>query len=57
MIIKGSLSNLKDIVDPDKFPMWDLKETKDIFYSRWPEIEGALRYDLGHQLVVGESLV
>lgn len=25
MVLKGSMSNIKDIVDPDKFPMWDLK--------------------------------
>jgi hypothetical protein len=25
MVIDNSKSNIKDLVDPDKFPIWDLK--------------------------------
>lgn len=38
MIIKGTKSNIKDLVDPDKFPVFDLKKAKNMFFSVWEEI-------------------
>ena len=57
MIIHGQETKTTDLVDPDKFPIWDLKPAKNIFYSTWGTVIGRLRYDLGHQLIVRESLV
>lgn len=44
MIIKGKESLIKDIVDPDKFPVWDLKKKPDLYYSIWNTIMGKIRY-------------
>lgn len=57
MIVKGAESLVKDLVDPDKFPIWDLKKKPNIFYSIWNTILGKIRYDTGFQLVVQNSLI
>ena len=57
MIIHGQETTTTDLVDPDKFPIWDPKIAKNIFYSTWGTVIGKLRYDLGHQLIVRESLI
>ena len=57
MIIHGQESLSKDLVDPDKFPIWDLKAPKNLFYSTWATVLGKLRYEHGHQLIVRDSLI
>lgn len=48
---------MRDLVDPDKFPVWDLKKRPNVFYSIWNTIMGQIRYDMGHQLIVKNSLI
>lgn len=55
--MRGTESLVKDLVDPDKFPIWDLKKKPTTFYSIWNTVLGAIRYDIGHQLVVKNSLI
>lgn len=57
MIIDTSKSDVKDLVDPDKFPIWDLKETKPVFSQLWGWVMGKIRHELGFQLVVRSSKV
>lgn len=57
MMIRGKEELSKSIVDPDKFPIWDLKKKPNVFYSIWNTIMGKVRYDIGHQLVVKNSLL
>lgn len=38
MLYKGEKSESKDVVDPDKFPIWQLKKKADIFYTLWEEV-------------------
>ena len=45
--MKGGLSDLKDLVDPDKFPIWDSMKRNSILYPKWNYIMGKIRYDLG----------
>ena len=52
MVIHGEQTTTTDLVDPDKFPIWDLKVAKNLFYSTWGTVLGRLRYELGHQLIV-----
>ena len=47
----------KELVDPDRFPVWDLGRVRELYFSRWGEVEGGLRWHLGHQLVIGDSLL
>ena len=57
MILRGQESLSKDIVDPDKFPIWDLKKKPTIFHSIWNTIMGKIRYDIGHELTIKNSLI
>jgi|FrelakmetLWP11LW_1041352.scaffolds.fasta_scaffold23660_2 hypothetical protein len=57
MVIDTSKSNIKDLVDPDKFPIWDLRETKPIYSQLWGWVMGKIRHSLGFQLVVRDSKV
>ena len=52
MDVSKSNPNIKDIVDPNKFPIWDLKQTTPIYKSNWNNYMGELRYNLGFQLLV-----
>ena len=45
------------LVDPDKFPIWDLKEKTPVFTSNWSEVMGRIRYDVGWQIIVRDSTV
>ena len=40
------------LVDPDKFPIWDLKKYTPIYKSLWNHYLGQIRYDLGFQPIV-----
>lgn len=57
MMVRGRESLTKDLVDPDKFPIWDLKKKPNVFYSIWNTIMGKIRHDLGYELVVRNSLI
>ena len=45
------------LVDPDKFPIWDLKQYAPTYRSLWGHHLAQLRYDLGFQPIVRESQV
>lgn len=45
------------LVDPDKFPIWDLKQYSPVFRSMWGHYLSQLRYTLGFQPIVRESQV
>jgi hypothetical protein len=48
----------KQLVDPDKFPVWDTSKPKDkMVWSRWKEVRGELKYDLGFEVGISDSLV
>jgi len=49
--------NTTALVDPDKFPIWDLKKYKPIFRSLWHNYIPHLRYDLGFQAIIRESQI
>lgn len=57
MMVRGKESLSKDLVDPDKFPIWDLKKKPNVFYSIWNTIMGKIRYDIGHELTVRNSFI
>lgn len=57
MVIDTSKSNVKDLVDPDKFPIWDLKLTKATYSQLWGWVIGSIRHSLGFQLVVRDSKI
>jgi hypothetical protein len=59
MIVDSSKSNpnIKDIVDPNKFPIWDLRQTTPVYKSNWNHLMGELRHHLGFQLLVRQSKV
>lgn len=57
MVIDTSKSNVKDLVDPDKFPIWDNQMTKPIYSQLWGWVMGRIRHNLGYQLVVRDSKV
>jgi len=40
------------LVDPDKFPIWDLKMYKPIYRSLWASYIPQMRYDLGYQPII-----
>ena len=42
--IDKSKSHIKDIVDPDKFPIFDLKENKANYHPIWEYLAGRLRH-------------
>lgn len=46
-----------DLVDPDKFPIWDLKQYKPIYRSMWTHHLASLRFDIGFQPIVRDSQV
>lgn len=41
-----------ELVDPDKFPIWDLKKYSPIYRSLWENYLADLRYDLGFQPII-----
>ena len=45
------------LVDPDKFPIWDLKQYTPSYRSLWGHHLAKLRYDLGFQPIVRDSQV
>ncbi len=45
------------LVDPDKFPIWDLKKYSSVYQSLWTYHLAQLRYDLGFQVIIRESQV
>jgi hypothetical protein len=45
------------LVDPDKFPIWDLKKYSSVYQSLWGMHIAELRYDLGFQPIIRESQV
>lgn len=47
MLTRGGFSSVKDLVDPDKFPIWDSVKSNNLLYSKWNYIMGKLRYDIG----------
>ena len=57
MVIDTSKSNVKDLVDPDKFPIWDLKLAQAVYSQSWSWVMGAIRHSLGFQLVVRDSKI
>lgn len=56
-MLRGKESLMKDLVDPDKFPVWDLKKKPTTFFSIWNSVMGKIRYDIGHELVIRNSLI
>ena len=40
------------LVDPDKFPIWDLKKYTPVYRSLWSNFLPQIRYDLGFQPIV-----
>lgn len=40
------------LVDPDKFPIWDLKKYNPIYRSLWTNYIPKMRYDLGFQPII-----
>ncbi len=58
MIQDSSKSNASTaLVDPDKFPIWDLKQSKSTYQSLWSYHLAQLRYDLGLQPIIRESQI
>lgn len=58
MIVDSSSSQeTTALVDPDKFPIWDLKQYTPVYRSLWGHYLAQLRYDLGFQPIVRESQV
>jgi hypothetical protein len=57
MISDTSQSTITDLVDPDKFPIWDLKQQTPIYKSLWGSYLGKIRYDIGHQMIVRDSQI
>lgn len=57
MVIDTSRANVKDLVDPDKFPIWDLKVARPVYSQLWGWVMGRVRHDVGFQLVVRDSKV
>ena len=49
--------NTTELVDPDKFPIWDLKKYTPSFQSLWNQYLPEIRYDLGFQLIVRQSQI
>jgi hypothetical protein len=45
------------LVDPDKFPIWDLKKYSSIYQSLWGHHLAQLRFDLGFQPIIRESQI
>lgn len=45
------------LVDPDKFPIWDLKKYSSVYQSLWGMHLAELRHDLGFQTIIRESQV
>jgi hypothetical protein len=45
------------LVDPDKFPIWDLKKYSSSYQSLWGRHLAELRYDLGFQPIICESQI
>lgn len=45
------------LVDPDKFPIWDLKQYSPVFRSLWGHYLAQMRYDIGFQPIVRDSQV
>jgi hypothetical protein len=45
------------LVDPDKFPIWDLKQYTPHYRSLWSHFLGHIRYDIGFQAIVRDSQV
>lgn len=40
------------LVDPDKFPIWDLKKYSSVYQSLWGHYLAEIRYDLGFQPII-----
>jgi len=58
MIVDGNTSNgSTELVDPDKFPIWDLKKYTPIYRSLWPHYLSNLRFNMGFQSIIRESQV
>ena len=58
MIVDGNSSReTTALVDPDKFPIWDLKNYKPAYRSLWVHHLAKIRYDLGFQPIVRDSQV
>lgn len=57
MIVNSNSSQTTALVDPDKFPIWDLKQYSPVFRSLWGHFLAQMRYDLGFQLIVRDSQV
>ena len=58
-MIVDSLNNNEttSLVDPDKFPIWDLKHYSPVYRSLWEHYLAKLRYDIGFQPIIRESQV
>lgn len=53
MIVDSNTSQgSTELVDPDKFPIWDLKKYTPIYRSLWGQHLAELRYDLGYQPII-----
>lgn len=46
-----------DLVDPDKFPIWDLKSYSPVYKSIWDYHLAELRFDIGFQPIIRQSQV
>lgn len=55
MLMRGGFSAIKDLVDPDKFPIWDSHKKTNLIYPKWNYIMGKIRYDVGFELSMNES--
>lgn len=45
------------LVDPDKFPIWDLKQYMPVYQSLWGHYLALLRYEIGFQPIIRDSQV
>jgi hypothetical protein len=46
-----------DLVDPDKFPIWDLKSYNPVHKSNWGCHLAELRFEIGFQPIIRQSQV
>lgn len=53
MIVDGNVSQTTTaLVDPDKFPIWDLKKYNPIYRSLWGSYLADLRFEIGFQPII-----